>query len=1389
MPQTGGQPRAFAVRRRGPAGRRARQLPWPLLVTAAVALAPADWAAAQGPQLLPGWPVILGNGILAAPAVADLDGDGRDELAVGLRDGRVFLLDGDGRVLAGWPRATDNQVWHSPLLHDLDGDGTPEVLAASADRRLHAWSRSGERCAGWPVALPDIPATGPQLGHGSRDAAPTIVVGCADGTIHQFHASGSPAPGWPVAGGAVRRHVAEVQPLAIADLDRDGASEILWLSRNPTALRVWSMDGGRRPDWERTFPGEGLGVTVGHWPEAPVVLITTLTEVWVGPPAGPALFTASAPAEDEFTCPATLIPGPRFGHPDEALVALGTSRGSLDLRDRAGRSAPGWPRDLGGFVFGMAGQQERFIIRSAPLALDLDADGTRELVVSSYDQHLYGLEFDGTALPGWPVTLDDAVVAPAVTAELDGAPGVEIVAGQVGESLYAFGLVPDDGIPGPTAPAATSGPGPVRLVLAAAALSALAALALTLTSGRRPRAGARPAPRRLGWLGWLVLLVALSRGVVLLVDLRAGAAVRADLRALDEVVAAVFAREGAAATALARTLAAGCDSLAGDREPSLYALERLADRARLDYAHTGLMLTDTQGRAVVSLGLARGRDGAASRGAASPVMLVGPTPVVAAAAELPRRPQYRLLAQRSLTEAFPQKIADATGCAAWLRLDGAVLAGASTLAAPRDRGILWLRPPVPVRDIRLAEIGPGRHLSVRLRPVDGRGPARPWLDLCLAAAVGLGLGLRWSRTGLAGLGRGRFLVGAALWLAGRLALGSGAAASEAAALAAYGLELALVVAGLAGLVAGLRHLSGPGHGRRLGFALLASYLVVALLPLSMALLISMSLLQRAQRGILDGTLADLAQRADNILMAYMGSTVFRAELAEVSGRLMDQSEETGWFNFVGEDQYLFTYDLPTAYATLAAWDPAQADRRFSGYSYRAPRHRKFFQQHPEWTREEPWRGVVLEQGVPEVRAGRTLRTGDVTVQLTCHVPLDGELMRRLEHKLRILPFLPEVRLAPAWPLAPGGIARPAGRELPVHSGLVIPARDWRTGSARWVPLAAHATLPAGSESATVILTLIALAMLPLGLSAWGVWFTMRRTVRPLSQLLRGIRRVGQGDLEFRLGDSGSSEIAVTSRAFDQMAGSLQHTVGELAEKKKVEEVSALKSRFISMVSHDLKTPLAAIQGAAENVLAGVTGPATPDQSRYLQMILSSSRHLQEMITNLLDLSRLESGGLVLETESLDVRREVEAVVRSLGPLLERESLVIRVESPPGPLPVAADRTRLWQILGNLLANALRYSPRGGVVVVAIRTTDQVARDGRSCLLVAVRDQGPGIPEADRQRVLEPFATGSLAARVGRGAGLGLAIVDQLVALHGGRLRIGDAPGGGASLEFTLPRPD
>jgi len=292
------------------------------------------------------------------------------------------------------------------------------------------------------------------------------------------------------------------------------------------------------------------------------------------------------------------------------------------------------------------------------------------------------------------------------------------------------------------------------------------------------------------------------------------------------------------------------------------------------------------------------------------------------------------------------------------------------------------------------------------------------------------------------------------------------------------------------------------------------------------------------------------------------------------------------------------------------------------------------------------------------------------------------------------------------------------------------------------------------------------------LAAVAVVLTVRSISVPLRRLTEVTRAVAGGALETRVEVEGNDEFARLADDFNAMV-------------RRLDELDRLKRDFVSHVSHELKTPLAAMQETTRLLLDEAPGPLTAKQRRLLELTLQSARRLAAMIRNLLDLSRLEAGAMdydrrpwTLEELVVPAAAELEAWARERGVGVE-----VRVEQPSGEVP--CDRDRIVQVVQNLLDNAVKFSPSGSTVVVRARVVDE-ATDPPRRAEVAVADHGPGIPPEERRRAFERFR--QLAGgrrRANAGVGLGLAICRQIVEAHGGEIVIADNPGGGTVVQFTL----
>jgi signal transduction histidine kinase len=235
------------------------------------------------------------------------------------------------------------------------------------------------------------------------------------------------------------------------------------------------------------------------------------------------------------------------------------------------------------------------------------------------------------------------------------------------------------------------------------------------------------------------------------------------------------------------------------------------------------------------------------------------------------------------------------------------------------------------------------------------------------------------------------------------------------------------------------------------------------------------------------------------------------------------------------------------------------------------------------------------------------------------------------------------------------------------------------------------------------------------------------------------------------------------------------------------EIERARSEMLGVVSHELQTPLTAIKGALDLVVEEDEGHLSRVQRRFLNTIDRNCARMIGLVGDLLDLSRLDAGRLMLDTRPLDAQSVIAGSVAALANLFEQRRLEVRVLVAPGTPPLLGDRRRVEQVLTNLLSNAAKYTPEGGSIEVTA-----AAENGR--ILLSVADSGAGIPESERELVFGRFYRGKDTERRGEaGSGLGLAIVKSLVELHGGSVQVAPPAAGssvrGARFVVELPRAD
>ncbi len=287
-----------------------------------------------------------------------------------------------------------------------------------------------------------------------------------------------------------------------------------------------------------------------------------------------------------------------------------------------------------------------------------------------------------------------------------------------------------------------------------------------------------------------------------------------------------------------------------------------------------------------------------------------------------------------------------------------------------------------------------------------------------------------------------------------------------------------------------------------------------------------------------------------------------------------------------------------------------------------------------------------------------------------------------------------------------------------------------------------------------------------------------RFTRPLRRLTEATRRLGGGDMAGRvpadeLGPS-YAEVSELARQFNVMAGRLEESIDIIRRDRD-------RSRdFLADVSHELRTPIAALRTFNELLREG----AWEDEATREEFLESSRVQLERLdwlAQNLLELSKLESGLLALDLRPDDLRIAVESAVEQAEVGARRRGVELELRLPSNPLRIRHDPQRIGQVVGNLVGNALKFTMRGGRVVVELRPL----RDGAA---IEVRDTGVGIDAAELPHIFERFYRGSSASEArGSGSGLGLAIVKSILDMHGGRISVESRVGAGSSFTVVLPR--
>jgi signal transduction histidine kinase len=304
-------------------------------------------------------------------------------------------------------------------------------------------------------------------------------------------------------------------------------------------------------------------------------------------------------------------------------------------------------------------------------------------------------------------------------------------------------------------------------------------------------------------------------------------------------------------------------------------------------------------------------------------------------------------------------------------------------------------------------------------------------------------------------------------------------------------------------------------------------------------------------------------------------------------------------------------------------------------------------------------------------------------------------------------------------------------------------------------------------------TLLALAIAMAIAVAIGGWST-RSLLRPVRQLRRAMAVVAEGDLE--------PELEISPDRTDEI-GDLARSFGRMTEE--LAELERLRAQFVAVASHELKTPLSVIKGYASLLRDGVYGELPEEQRKILMSIGDQADRLGRLIQQLLDISRFEAGGGRLEVQPIDVAELASELASSFEALAMQSDIDFRVTiADDAPDTIHGDPDRINEVIGNLLSNAFKFTPRNGSIELKVRPG---GRTDETSVVIEVVDTGVGIPEDKLPRIFEKFfQVENEAQPKSVGSGLGLAISQEIVEAHGGTIGAESEVGEGTTFRVVLP---
>lgn len=359
-----------------------------------------------------------------------------------------------------------------------------------------------------------------------------------------------------------------------------------------------------------------------------------------------------------------------------------------------------------------------------------------------------------------------------------------------------------------------------------------------------------------------------------------------------------------------------------------------------------------------------------------------------------------------------------------------------------------------------------------------------------------------------------------------------------------------------------------------------------------------------------------------------------------------------------------------------------------------------------------------------------------------------------------MPFTAEIQEA----ISSRGVCTFAGKDPVYHNGVMAVSSPLIATSGEVIGVLRFITLTDSIDNQIfkIALSSAAIAAVMVTFLLLSINHYVKSVLEPIAQITEKARMIASGSYGIQISDKYDDEI-----------GKLTETINEMSMK--INQNEKTQTEFISSLSHELRTPLTAITGWSETLLQ--SEDLDENTHRGMKIIHREAGRLTEMVLSLLDFTRIQDGRMTLNMELSDLRSEFEDTVFMYGSRLEADGIHLEYMDNDEDIPeITCDPQRMRQVFLNILDNASKHGGEGGRIEAEIRNQGD-------CVAVRIRDYGPGIPDDEIPLVKKKFYKGSSKAR---GSGIGLAVCDEIVEMHGGQLILENAPGGGTLVTVQLP---